>query len=141
MSEFQNPQNQPGIDKRVMFVFAFTMLLLLLAQQFFVKPQQQLNQQQAAKNAARSCSRSRQAECRSRRAAGEPTLDRAQAASESTTVVENDLYRITFTNRGGLVKSWILKKYKDDKGGHELELVHQQAAALYGYPLVAVELG
>jgi YidC/Oxa1 family membrane protein insertase len=57
-----------------------------------------------------------------------------QAASESTTVVENDLYRITFSNRGGLVKSWILKKYKDDSG-NDLELVHEQAAAQYGYPL------
>ena len=57
-----------------------------------------------------------------------------QAASEQTTVVENDLYRITFTNRGGLVKSWILKKYTDDKG-QPLDLVHQQAAAQYGYPL------
>ena len=32
------------------------------------------------------------------------------------------------------MKSWILKKYKDESG-HELELVHEQAAAQYGYPL------
>ena len=31
-----------------------------------------------------------------------------QAASESETVIENDLYRITFSNRGAQVKSWIL---------------------------------
>ena len=40
-----------------------------------------------------------------------------QAASESETVIENDVYRIVFTNRGGRVKSWVLKKYTDDKGG------------------------
>ncbi len=56
-----------------------------------------------------------------------------QAASESETVVENDLYRITFSNRGGLVKSWILKKYDDDQG-KPLELV-SKAAEKYGYPL------
>ncbi len=37
-----------------------------------------------------------------------------QAASETDTVIENDLYRITFTNRGAQVKSWILKKFDND---------------------------
>ncbi len=57
-----------------------------------------------------------------------------QATSESETVVENDLYRITFTNRGAQVKSWILKKYHDDKG-QPLDLVNNLAAEKYGYPL------
>ena len=57
-----------------------------------------------------------------------------QAASESDTVIENDLYRITFTNRGAQVKSWILKKYDDDKG-RPLDLVNNLAAEKYGYPL------
>jgi YidC/Oxa1 family membrane protein insertase len=51
-----------------------------------------------------------------------------------TTVVENELYKITFSNRGGQVTSWILKKYKDTEG-HPLDLVHDGASALYGYPL------
>src|SRR5262249_5901916 len=46
-----------------------------------------------------------------------------QATGESETVIENGLYKITFTNRGAQVKSWILKKYTDDKG-QPLELVH-----------------
>ena len=57
-----------------------------------------------------------------------------QAASEAETVIENDVYRIVFTNRGGRVKSWVLKKYTDDKGG-QLELVNAAAAEKYGYPL------
>src|SRR5208283_3024921 len=57
-----------------------------------------------------------------------------QAASESETVIENDVYRIVFTNRGGRVKSWVLKKYTDDKGG-QLELVNAMASEKYGYPL------
>ena len=56
------------------------------------------------------------------------------AAAQSSTVVENELYRITFSNKGGQVTSWILKKYKDTSG-HPLDLVHAGAAALYGYPL------
>jgi YidC/Oxa1 family membrane protein insertase len=63
-----------------------------------------------------------------------------QATAASTTVIENELYRITFSNKGGQVISWILKK-KPDGGlfkaddGKPLDLVHQQAAAKYGYPL------
>jgi YidC/Oxa1 family membrane protein insertase len=56
------------------------------------------------------------------------------AAAESSTVVENELYKITFSNRGGQVSSWILKKYKDNEG-RPLDLVHDGAAALYGFPL------
>ena len=134
MSEFQNPHNQPSIDKRVMFVFAFTIVLLLLAQEYFVKPQQQLNQQQAARNTPAPAAAAVNPGAAPAIPAATGSLATLEAASETTTVVENDLYRITFTNRGGLVKSWILKKYKDE-GGHELELVHAQAAALYGHPL------
>jgi len=35
------------------------------------------------------------------------------ADSERDIVVENDVYRIEFSNRGGVVKSWTLKKYLD----------------------------
>ena len=58
-----------------------------------------------------------------------------QAASETETVLENDLYRITFTNRGAHVKSWILKKYDNDAEAGPLDLVNPAASAQYGYPL------
>ncbi len=63
-----------------------------------------------------------------------PVAGAKQAASEAETVVENDLYKIRFTNRGAQVKSWVLKKFKDDKG-QPLELVNSNAATKYGYPL------
>jgi YidC/Oxa1 family membrane protein insertase len=56
------------------------------------------------------------------------------AAAEASTVVENDLYRITFSNRGGQVSSWILKKFKDTQG-QPLDLVAAGAAKQFGYPL------
>ena len=55
-------------------------------------------------------------------------------APRPNTVVENDLYRITFSNRGAQVTSWVLKQFKD-VDGHPLDLVHPQAAKLFGYPL------
>jgi YidC/Oxa1 family membrane protein insertase len=57
-----------------------------------------------------------------------------QAGAESSTIVENELYRITFSNRGAQVTSWILKGFKDN-AGHPLDLVHDGAAKQFGYPL------
>ena len=47
--------------------------------------------------------------------------------SETETVIENDLYRITFTNRGAQVKSWILKKFDNDAENGPLDLVNAPA--------------
>ncbi|WP_158819687.1 membrane protein insertase YidC [Granulicella sp. S156] len=62
------------------------------------------------------------------------TAAAVQAAGESSTIVENELYRITFSNRGAQVTSWILKGFKDN-AGHPLDLVHEVAAKQFGYPL------
>ena len=62
------------------------------------------------------------------------TVATVQAAGESSTIVENELYRITFSNRGAQVTSWILKGFKDNEG-RPLDLVHDGAAKQFGYPL------
>lgn len=130
MPEYQNPQQEPGMEKRLLLVFALTFLLLLAVQPWLVKhfsknaPAQQTQTQVQKPTAMPSAPPA---------ALAAPT-GTAQAKSESETVVENDLYRITFTNKGGQVKSWILKNYKDDKG-RPLELVNTIAAQKYGYPM------
>ena len=58
-----------------------------------------------------------------------------QASTETETVIENDLYKITLTNRGAQVKSWILKKFDNDAQNGPLDLVNAAAAQKYGYPL------
>src|SRR6202142_2774105 len=55
-----------------------------------------------------------------------------QATGEAETVIENDLYRITFTNRGAQVKSWILKKFDNDAQNGPLDLVNPHAAPQFG---------
>ncbi len=57
-----------------------------------------------------------------------------RADAETETVIENDLYRITFTNKGAQVKSWILKKYDNETENGRLDLVNQTAATQFGYP-------
>jgi len=57
--------------------------------------------------------------------------------NERTIVVESDLYRVEFSNRGGVVKSWQLKKYMDDaKPRQVLDVVHAKTAEeVGGWPL------
>jgi YidC/Oxa1 family membrane protein insertase len=61
-------------------------------------------------------------------------------SEERTIVVENALYRVEFSNRGAVVKSWQLKKYKDDaKPQHTLDLVHDRSAQMTnGWPFSLV---
>ena len=52
---------------------------------------------------------------------------------EESTVIDTDLYHVIFSNRGGVVRSWSLKKFKDG-AGKPLELVNQSAIPKTGYP-------
>jgi len=48
--------------------------------------------------------------------------------------VEGDLYRVTFDTRGAVIKSWVLKKYRDEKN-NPLDLVDRDACESLGFPL------
>ena len=130
------------MDRKLLLVFALTFLVMMLFQPLMKKygpqpPAKPENPQPAAQNQAQLPTQpSTQLPPRaSTPAASAPASAAAlHAATESETVIENGVYRIVFTNRGGRVKSWILKKYTDDKGA-PLELVNATAAEQYGYPL------
>ena len=136
MAEYRNPQQEPGSDKRLLLIFIATFAVLLLAEPLLKKyfptppaPQQQPSQ--ATGSAPTPPSPPAQ---RTVPANPKPGPSK-QAANETETVIENDLYKITFTNRGAQVKSWILKKYQNDAEDGPLDLVNPAASALYGYPL------
>jgi YidC/Oxa1 family membrane protein insertase len=70
-------------------------------------------------------------------------VPRRSDSQERTITIENNLYRVEFSNQGGVVKSWKLKKYTDDtkppqkcRDGSNppcvLDLVHQQASQQTG---------
>src|SRR6266852_6411857 len=66
-------------------------------------------------------------------AATKPAANPTADSQERTVVVENSLYRVEFSNRGAVAKSWQLKNYKDDsKPQKTLDLVHPQAAEQTG---------
>jgi YidC/Oxa1 family membrane protein insertase len=140
LAEFQNPQQEPGMERRLLLVFALTFLVIVLFQPILKKyfpqtvapapaPQTQGHNQPVPQFTANNQVQPAQPTV--------PALNAGatkQAPAEAETVIENDLYRITFTNRGALVKSWILKKFTDDKD-QPLDLVNKLAAEKYGYPL------
>ncbi len=139
--QYYNPQEDPGSEKRTIIVIAFTLLLLVGAQFYFKSPQPPAESKPAATAPNASSTPApipnptTSSPSVSKSSAPQPVqVGTKQAATESDTVIENGLYKITFTNRGAQVKSWILKKHTDDKG-KPLELVHSIAAQQSGYPL------
>ncbi len=65
-------------------------------------------------------------------ASAAPVTMRA-ATTESSVVIDSDLYRVEISNRGGVVRSWQLKKFTDDsKPPRTLDLVHPDAAQASG---------
>jgi len=123
------------MERRLLLVFALTFLVIILFQPLLKKylPQSAAPPAPSQTPAQSSTPSARPAAAIGSEVPGPAVGGGKQAASEAETVVENDLYRITFTNRGAQVKSWILKKY-DDEHGKPLELV-SNAAEKYGYPL------
>lgn len=83
-----------------------------------------------------------QAEPEQRRATAAEEADDTDVAAEAeqTVVVENENYRVEFTNRGAVVTSWQLKQYNDSLG-EPLDLVHADGAKRYGMPFRLVRPG
>ena len=119
-----------------MLVFLLTFIVMLAFQPLLKKyfPQPATPQQQNQPAQTQAAATTSAAPVASAPAAPVSTATK-QASSESETVIENDLYRINFTNRGAQVKSWILKKFDNDAQNGPLDLVNAAAAEKFGYPL------
>ena len=141
MPEYKNPNQAGGgtTDNRSFLVMMIVMIGVLAGLQYWrahhnpetASPRDTAATAQSALTPSNS---STPAAAPSALPAGTPATPAIQAAAEQTTVVENNFYRITFSNQGGSVRSWILKKYTDNDG-KPLDLVHEGASKLFGYPL------
>ncbi len=138
MPDFQNPQQEPGAERRLLLVFLLTFVVLIIFQPLLKKffPQPAQPEKPVPAQTAPAPSTTPAAPTSSVAVVAAPAVNASkQAASETETVIENDLYRITFTNRGAQVKSWILKKFDNDAQNGRLDLVNPAAAQKFGYPL------
>jgi YidC/Oxa1 family membrane protein insertase len=152
LPEFQNPNLQSqggpggasggGGNMQSLLVMMFVGLAVILGFQYFQKPKptmpapaQQIQQQNAAtQSSAALAAPVATGPGPAQAASATPAI---VAVSETETTVENAAYRIVFSNRGALVKHWILKNshYKDSAQTHQLDMVQQQAAQRFGFPL------
>ena len=119
------------------------MLVVVLGFQYF-KPKpdapapgaQTQFQPQAAQPTQQAATQSQQGQPQLAAGSAQPSspTPAVAAALETETTVENEQYKIVFTNRGAQVKHWILKKYFDT-AGKPLDMVQPQVAASFGLPL------
>jgi YidC/Oxa1 family membrane protein insertase len=144
LPEIRNPNLEPqggsgggsGGDFRSLMIFTFMALAALMAYQYF-RPSQPATTAQAPQAQTQQA----QQQTAAGQAAYTPGTVLAPAATaavsataETETTVENEKYRIVFTNRGAQVKHWILKNYTDT-AGKPLDMVQPQTSARFGLPL------
>lgn len=135
MAEYHNPQHEPGSEKRLLVIFLISFVFIILAQPLLKRyfptppPRQKIAQTEQAPPPPPA-----QEESSTPAKPAAPAVTK-QATAESETVIESDLYRVTFTNRGAQAKSWMLKKFDNDAQNGKLDLVNSSAAAQFGYPL------
>src|SRR5436305_12706438 len=133
MADYQHkPDQGPGAERQFFIYMILAFLMVLLFQGIFFKSPAPAPQNPPA--VSKPATTTPPAAPSSRPQPALAAVASKQAASESEIVVENDLYRVTFSNRGAQVKSWLLKKYQDEKR-QPLDLVNQVASAKLGFPL------
>jgi YidC/Oxa1 family membrane protein insertase len=147
LAEYKNPNQQGGgkQDSRSLLIFTTVFLAILLGMQMFrpkkpAAPAQPATQNQTktesapAANNETTGANSASSAAANVQAGNAVATPKVAAAHQATTTVENELYKISFTNQGGQVTSWILKKYTNSEG-KPLDLVNTTAAKKFGYPL------
>jgi YidC/Oxa1 family membrane protein insertase len=149
LPEIRNPNLQTpgsgggsGGDMRSTMAFFLLMLVVVFGYQYFFKPKQAQpapavqTQSQSPQPAAQAAVQGQPAQPQLAAGSVQPAASApvVAAAAETETTIENEQYKIVFTNRGAQVKNWILKKYTDT-AGKPLDMVQPQASARFGLPL------
>jgi YidC/Oxa1 family membrane protein insertase len=134
LPEYHNPQQDPSDLKRLLLIFLLTFIGIGVMQYMMPKPAPQPQPKPAPQQQQQQSPTPAPPVVAKPPSGAAQNTPARQAASETTTVVENDLYRVTFSNKGGLVRSWVLKKFKNDKG-QPLDIVNPVTAPVLGYPL------
>ena len=131
-------------SKRVIIAFALSFSILMLWRVVFPPPPEPPAKGPAAAQATSSQASKPAQEAAAASPAAKPAppappaapvaLPVQQGTKAEEIVAENDVARITFSTEGAVVKSWILKQYKDEKG-QPLDIVNAAAARELGFPL------
>ncbi|HLK03405.1 MAG TPA: membrane protein insertase YidC [Candidatus Acidoferrum sp.] len=131
-------------ELRIFVASALSIIVILLWAKFFApKPPVQTQQTKSPVATSTATPGTEAPSANSSSAPAPATIAAAPPAavlgekSERAIVVESDLYRVEFSNRGGVIKSWKLKKYLDDAKPKQqmLDLVHADTSnEIGGWP-------
>lgn len=116
------------METRLLLAFLLMGLVLFLTPYFYKTPPPpaKTSGPVAANKTEQAGKTSTEAPAQTAPTVSAPAPGQIQASSQQEFIVDTDLYRIRFSNHGGVVDSWVLKKYLD-RAGKPLELVNQAA--------------
>jgi len=124
------PKKELTMEVRLVLAFLLMGLVLFLTPYFYKTPPAVKPAAGAAKTAQSTSAAATPAApekpMTAQAAPLQPAPGEIRASSEQEFTVETDLYRIRLSNKGGVVRSWLLKKYLDH-AGKPLELVNPAA--------------
>jgi YidC/Oxa1 family membrane protein insertase len=123
----QSGKKELTMETRLLLAFLLMGLVLFLTPYFYKAPPPPPKQPApAAANKTGQPAKNAPAAPQPATAAASETLPQVQAGSEEEFAIDTDIYRVRFSNRGAVVRSWVLKK-SVDRAGKPLELVDQTA--------------
>ncbi|MCX7603513.1 MAG: membrane protein insertase YidC [Bryobacteraceae bacterium] len=138
-----NQQKRPfgggemSMETRLLLAFGLMGLVLFATQYFLPKPPPPAPPKKAAAPAPAAPQEAQgAAQPAPQKAAAaqpeQPSAARIVGEKEETYILETDVYRIVFSNRGAAIRSWVLKRYRDSEG-RPVELVNAAAAPKAGW--------
>ncbi len=143
-----------SMEKRMLLAFGLMALVLFVTQYFMPKPAKPAPEKapaavaseaapgksaESAPTPASPAAPGKQASSTPSSAAAKATQPAAavSGSKEELLTVDTSVYRIVFSNKGAVVRSWVLKNYKD-VAGKPVELVSATAAPKAGWPFAYV---
>lgn len=134
------------METRLLIAFVL-MGLVLLVSQYFIKPAPApANKSGVAKSETGKSGAEKSevvipspAQQRAAAVSGEASGE-VKAESEQTVTVDTQRFHVVFSNRGAVVRSWVLKGYKDG-AGKPLDLVYQPALSRVSAPFAIAVKG
>ncbi len=129
------------MEKRVLIAIVLSFLILILYQAFFIKKQPEISPESITEIERKPEQKPAEKELLSplatpeerERAEEERDLQPISAQAEEEIRIDTSLYQAVWSNRGGVLKSWRLRKHTDENK-EDLDLVSERSSELDMYP-------
>ncbi|MGD0922894.1 MAG: membrane protein insertase YidC [Terriglobia bacterium] len=119
-------------SKKMVLAFALSFVILVVWYRFFLPPPPTPPPQKAAPAGQAPATTAKPVPSAPAPASVKLRVEQGSKAQEI--VVEGEVSRVTLSTEGGVVRSWVLKRYSDDKG-KPLDVVNRAACDTLGFPL------